>query len=792
MQQQISHYIVVKKLGAGGMGEVYLAEDTRLNRTVAVKILSKDFAANEERVLRFIREAKAASQLNHANVCTIHELGETEDGANYIVMEYVEGVPLDVKINGQPLNYSEVLDIAIQTADALDEAHSKGIVHRDIKPANLMITPRGQVKVLDFGLAKVAFDKFQSANSDIATLKQTTPGMMMGTVLYMSPEQALGKEVDTRTDIFSLGVVIYEMLTGQLPFAGETISETIVNIASSQPKAISAFNSQVPSDLEHIIRKCLEKDKDRRYQSAKDLLIDLKNLKRDSDAGVVINRFAIIEKPDHKQLIYKIAVAVVVMIILAALTYWLSRPQPVPTQSRLNSLLVLPLANAKADPGQEYLSDGLTENIINKLSQIPKLKVIARTTAFRYKGKEADAQSVGKELKVDVVMTGKVTQNADSLVVQTELVNVEDGTQIWGQRYNRRAKDLISVQEEIARDISEKMNLKLTGEEQQQLAKRSTQNSESYELLLKGRHLFMTWTVEGQKRAIEYFNQAVEKDPTYAPACAWLSGTYDQLGQRGAMPKAEAEQKAQAFARKALELDDSLAEGHAALGITRWRDWDWQGAEAELSRALELNPNWSDGLDIFATFLNTVGQFDKALLLTKRAYELDPLALNINQTLGQCLFLLERYDEAVEQYRKTLELYPNDVETRTRMAWTHIQTARFNDALTEINKVSALTEDSRESLFVSGYIYAITKKPDEAKKVIEQLKDFYFQHQGSAYPIATLYVALNENDQAIDWLEKAFVGREDRLTKLKTDVRFKKLQGDARYITLLNRIGLSS
>ncbi len=790
MQQQLSHYTIVKKLGAGGMGEVFLAEDTKLNRTVAVKILTKEFAANEERVMRFIREAKAASQLNHPNVCTIYDLGETEDGTKFIVMEYVEGLSLDAKINGQPLKYAEVLDIAIQTADALDEAHAKGIVHRDIKPANLMITPRGQVKVLDFGLAKLALDKFQNANSDLATLKQTTPGLMMGTVLYMSPEQALGKEVDARSDIFSLGVVIYEMLTGRLPFAGETISETIVNIASSQPKAISEFNSQVPADFEHIIRKCLEKEKDRRYQSISDLLIDLKNLKRDSDAGVIVNRFAASKKRD-KTLVYKIATATVIIASLVGVIYWLSGKGATPPPPRRNSLLVLPLANAKADPSSDYLSDGLTENIINNLSQIPKLKVIARTTAFRYKGKEADAQTVGKELKVDVVMTGKVTQNADSLVVQTELVNVEDGTQIWGQRYNRRAKDLISVQEEIARDISEKMNVKLTGDEQKQLAKRSTENSESYELLLKGRHLFMSWTVEGQKRALEYFNQAIDKDPAYAPAYAWVSGTYDQLGRRGAIEKAVAEQKAKDYAKKALELDASLAEAHAALGITRWRDWDWQGAETELSRAIELNPNWSDGLDIYATFLNITGQFDKALGLAKRAQDLDPLSLNINQTVGQTLLVMGRLDEAEEQYRKTLDLYPNDVETRTNLAWTYIQNDKFSEALAEINKVSALAGNSRESLLVSGYIYAVTKKTDEAKNVINQLKDFYHQGQSSPYVIATLYAAMNDQEQAFDWLEKALAERDDRLTKLKTDARFKRLQSDARYASLLLRLGLS-
>lgn len=795
-EEAIAHYRIIKKLGSGGMGEVYLAQDNKLNRCVAIKVLSEEYAADTERIALFIKEAKVVSTLNHPNVCVIHELGQTADGAYYMVMEYVEGETLEAKMNGQALDYKEALDIAIQVADALDEAHAKGIVHRDIKPANLMLTRRGQVKALDFGLAKVAINTFQSANSDISTLKQTKPGTLMGTILYMSPEQVLGKEVDHRTDIFSLGVVLYEMVTGRLPFAGTTLSQVIVEIATAQPESVLQLNRSLPATLGQIISKCLEKDISARYQSARQLLNDLQNLKRDNEAGHLAQPIEIEQRQPRSRknrvpwLWIKVALACVIITAFGAAAYRVFTSNFLAKENRIQSLIVLPLVNVKNDPNNEYLSDSITEDIINRLTQVPKLKVIARATAFRYKGRDADLQNIAKELKVDALVTGRMTVDGDNLTVQAELVNPSDGTQVWGEKYVRKAKDLMAIQEEIAREISKRLNLQLSGEEERQVAKPINTNSDSYELLIQGRYHFMKWTTEGQKKALELFTRAIEKDPNYAPAYAWLSGTYDQLGLRGDLPKAEAESKAREYAVKSLELDGSLAEGHAALGIIKWRDWDWTGAEQELSRAVELNPNWSDGLDIYASFLNTTGQLEKALQLSKRAIEIDPLSPNINLTLGKTLFLLRRYDDAAEQYRKTLDLYPNDSTTHLDLAWAYVQQAKFDKATEEMKKLSGLTEDNADRLLLSGYIQERTGKSQDAKMVIEKLEELAAKGRKVAYHLAVLCAAMGDNQQAVNWLEKAFAEHDYELSRVKLDARFDNLRADSRFTEIIRHLGL--
>ena len=798
ISQELSHYRIIRKLGAGGMGEVFLAEDTRLARQVAIKVLFKEDDVAEDRIARFLREARAISALNHPNVCTVYELGETSDGSHYIVMEYIEGQTLEAKVKGRALAYAEALDIAVQIADALAEAHARGIIHRDIKTANLMVNERGQVKVLDFGLAKIALEHFNSANSDIATMKQTTPGMMMGTVLYMSPEQAMGKPVDHQTDLFSLGVVIYEMVTGTLPFAGETISETIVKIASSSPPPISGFNRQVPPQLEQIIRRCLEKDKPRRYQHARELLADLQNLKRHSDAGLplpqVLHAAPLASAEPSRQSSWKparrLTLALLLVIALCAGIYWFLKSGLAGRDGRVQSLVVLPLVNASSDVNAEYLSDGITENLINRLSQLSGLKVIARTTAFRYKGRDADVQAVGNELKVDAVMAGRVVRENDQLTVQTELINVADGTQIWGQKYRRKANDLIAVEEEIAREISEKLNLTLRREEPRQAAAREAQNGEAYELLLKGRFHFLKWTPEGRKRAIEFFNAAVDKDPTFAAGYAWLSGAYDQLGVQGEMPYQEAETKAKAYATKALALDDQLAEAHAALGITRWRDWQWREAESELRRAVDLNPSWSDGLDIFASFLHMTGDLQEARALLERAQELDPLSLNINTTLANNMYLSRDYKAAAAQYRKTLDIYANDLEALHNLAWTYAQMADQAAALKAAQAADAIRESQLVPL-ISAYLAAMSGRADEAKRALDTLLSLPQQGRVAAYEMAVLYAAAGENDNAFAYLEKSLAGREAKLAKLKTDVRFDRLRNDAHFTSLLSRIGLA-
>jgi eukaryotic-like serine/threonine-protein kinase len=457
--QQIGSYKVLSLLGVGGMGEVYLAQDQRLDRTIALKILPTELASDPGRMRRFVQEAKAASALKHSNVATIYEIGEFE-GMRFIAMEYVEGQTLAARIEGRPLETAEILDIGVQVADALDEAHTKGITHRDIKPANNMLTQRGQVKVLDFGLAKIARPEGPVVRSDVSTVVSTETGVVLGTLQYMSPEQVLGKEVDHRTDIFSLGIVLYEMATGRLPFAGTSSSETTDRILHRQPEALARFNYNLPTELERITRKCLEKDRERRYQSSRELLVDLRNLKRESDSRVVLaGRGSRLEKVQRLKSASRRLVLLAGLALMSLGLYLLVR-RGMPTDKAIDSIAVLPFTNVNADANMEYLSDGITESLINSLSQLSKIQVKSRNSVFPYKGRETDAQAVGHELGVQAVLTGRISQHGDALLIGVELVNVRDNNQIWGEHYNRKLAEIVTVQEEISKEISEKLRLR--------------------------------------------------------------------------------------------------------------------------------------------------------------------------------------------------------------------------------------------------------------------------------------------------------------------------------------------
>ena len=521
--QSISHYQIISLLGKGGMGEVYRARDTKLDRTVALKILPADVATDAERMRRFVSEAKAASALNHPHVATIYEIGEAE-GVRFIAMEYVEGQTLAAKINGTPLAINEILELGSQIADALDEAHSKGITHRDIKPANVMLTPRGQVKVLDFGLAKIT--RPQSIDSNISTLAKTQSGVVMGTVPYMSPEQALGREVDQRSDLFSLGVVLYEMATGHSPFAGASTTETLDRILHAQPEAMARFNYDVPAELERIVRKCLEKERERRYQSARELVVDLRNLKREAGAkGMSAEPIAIAPKRS----LYRLRLAAILLVILALIAvsaYWLY-----PRSSAIESVAVLPFLNVGANPDTEYLSDGIAESLIRSLSQLPRLTVRSRDSAFRYKNRDVTAQLAGQELKVQAVLTGRVTQRGEDISISVELVDVNTNSHLWGEQYQQKLANLLQVQETIAREISDKLRLKLTSDEQSRLTKRYTENVEAYQLYQLGRYHWNKRTFEGFDNALKYFTQAIEKDPGYALAYSGLADAYTLLDE---------------------------------------------------------------------------------------------------------------------------------------------------------------------------------------------------------------------------------------------------------------------
>jgi serine/threonine protein kinase/Flp pilus assembly protein TadD len=782
--RSISHYQIISLLGKGGMGEVYCARDTRLERTLALKILSEEMSADGERMRRFSREAKAASSLNHPNIAHIYEIGEasTESGGvRFIAMEYVDGQTLAARINGHPLETGEIVEISSQIADALDEAHGKGITHRDIKPANVMLTPRGQVKVLDFGLAKIKRPAEQPVASDSSTIAKTEPGVVMGTVPYMSPEQALGREVDHRSDLFSLGVVLYEMATGRLPFSGANMSETLDRILHAQPEAMARLNYNAPAELERIGRKCLEKEPERRYQSARELLVDLKNLKRDSDSKAVSAEQAATSPERRLSRLNLAAIALILLMLVAAGIYLLAA-----RSQGIESVAVLPFVSP--DPNGEYLGDGIAESLINSLSQLRELKVIARTTAFRYKGKDLDPRTLGRDLKIGAVVTGKVVQQGDSLLVQVDLVNAEDGTQLWGGRYNRKLSDLLTVQEEIARQVSERLRLRLTNEERKQLTKRYTENIEAYQHYLKGRQFAEIRTVEAYQKAIEHYNQALRLDPNYALAYVGLADAY-YIGTRADKEKVRQSREA---AKRALAIDDSLGEAHTSLARILWQyDWNWQEAERELKRALELDPGSAFTHRIYGSYLASMGQHQQSVAHLKQAQQLDPLSPLINLNIGTMLYFAGETDQALVQIRKAEKLEANFVETIYHLGFVYAEKGMYAEAIAELNRAIPLSGMfAPRVISLLGYSYGLLGKRDEAIKKIDELKELSRRRYIQPYDIAIIYIGLGERDEAFKWLGQACQERNGFLVFLKVDPIFESLRTDPRFADLLRCVGL--
>jgi eukaryotic-like serine/threonine-protein kinase len=779
-------YKILDRLGAGGMGEVYLAQDSRLGRKVALKLMPRYFAQDAGRVRRFKQEARAASALSHPHVATIYEIGEAEAGT-YIAMEYVEGQTVGSKIQGRPLETKEILEIAAQVADALDAAHSKGVIHRDIKSANIMVTERVQAKVLDFGLAKIAAANLKSWVTATSPAAVTEPGMVMGTIDYMSPEQALGKELDQRTDLFSLGVVMYEMATGRLPFSGSTPTETIDRITHTPPEAIARFNYEVPGELERIIRKCLEKDRERRYQTARELLVDLRNLKRDSDSGAVVTSAVGLHDPIRRWLLFGLGLVLVVSVGIG--TYLFVGGNRAAEKS-VSSMVVLPFVNTNGDPNSEYVSDGITESLINSLSRLPGLKVMARTTAFRYKGRESDPQAVGRELKVDVVMTGKVIQQGERLILQADLVNVADGAEIWGEKYNRRLSDIFGVQEEIAGEISGKLGLRLSGEDKKLLSKRYTESTEAYQLYLKGRYYWNKRTPETIKRAIEYFQQATEKDPGYALAFAGMADAYASLPITSDVPPKDAFPKAKQAAARALEIDDGLAEAHSPMGfVTFWFDRDWARGESHYKRSIEINPNYPYSRFEYAICLSILGRFEEAMIEARRALELDPLSLANNSLTGQILFHARQYDQAIDQLQKAIEIEPNFWIAHMVLGKVYVQKRMYRDAIDELQKAFKFSEGNTEAISLMGYTYAVSGQREQAEKLLGELKASSKERYVPASNVALVYAGLGETNQALDWLDKAFDERDVHVLLLKAVPHWDGIRTDPRFTRLLQRIG---
>jgi serine/threonine protein kinase/TolB-like protein/Tfp pilus assembly protein PilF len=986
-------YEIRSPIGAGGMGEVYLAYDAQLDRPVALKLLPQDVTKDEDRLRRFQQEARATSALNHPNILTIFEIGEAE-GTYFIATEFIDGVTLREYMGRGRMKPFEVLEVSVQVASALAAAHAAGIVHRDIKPENIMVRTDGYVKVLDFGLAKLDEQRTTTSPSAL-TLADTGPGIVIGTVTYMSPEQARGLRVDERTDIFSFGVVLYEMLAGRAPFGGPTPSDVIVAILDREPQPLVSTLPDAPPEMQRIVSKALSKERDDRYQTVTDMLADLRGLKRKLEFETVDLRVTRPAEISHRDSVEKTTradaqtvqvraggretddnqaaatlmldsnqpatpeIAHVLFMDLVgfskhrinqqsylqqklneivshtdefrraqnsgqmickstgdgmALVFFVDPEAPVrcalqvsralldnrdialrmgvhsgpvlrtidanrqkdvagsginiaqrvmdcgdaghillsktmadvlqeigdrdehlddlgttrvkhdvevhlfnlytdelgnparpagmaqPTvvtrqtltsgkRTHIDSLAVLPLTNVGSDPGTEYLSDGITESIINTLSQLPQLRVMARATVFRYKGKEVDVQEVRRDLNVRAVMMGRVLQFGDNLVIKTELVDTEDGSQLWGDEYRRKSADIFEVQEEISKEISEKLKLKLTGEEKKLLAKRYTDNTEAYRLYLKGRFCLSKTTKEALNNAIRHFRQAIDVDPDYALAYAGLADAYYALSSNH-LPANEAMPKARAAAEQALKFDEELSEAHASLGLVKaFYEWDWSGAESEYRRAIELNPGYASAHHWYGWYLALMGRLNEAIAEVKQASELDPLSLEINSDLGLSFFFARRYEQAIEQFEKALEMDPNSIWTRFFMGWAREQKGDYAKAIEEYKRVAQL-DDSPLIMAALGHTFVMAGRRDEAVEILEEMKRLAESRHVSSYHFTILHAALGEKDEAFEWLEKSYKAREEALVWLKVDPRLDTIRTDPRFIDLQRRVGL--
>jgi serine/threonine protein kinase/tetratricopeptide (TPR) repeat protein len=835
LPKAIAHYRILKRLGKGGMGDVFLAEDTKQhNRKVALKVLPPELTKEENRLRRFKQEARAVLTLNHPNILTVFEIGEA-DSTFYIATEFIEGETLRQCLWQNPLKLDEALGIAIQVAMALEAAHAAGIVHRDVKPENIMLREdrfvRDRfVKVLDFGLAKLTERETPSTDPEAVTMQisHTNPGAVLGTTGYMSPEQAQGEAIDPRSDIFSLGVVVYEMVAGRQPFGGPTESHVMVSIIDHEPAPLTSQAPEAPRHLERIVSKALAKDRNKRYQTVTDFKLDLEQLReelrfsdseiREQTAPIVTRQTqststlsapASVTRPEHAapghasvpggSLFSKLAQhKALVLLALAGLLVVVAVFYFYPSPREIDSVAVLPFVNDSNDPNAEYLSEGITESIIRSLSQLPNLKVMSRSAVFRFKGPNIDPQEAGKSLKVGAVLAGRLVKQDNRLIIKTELIDVSDGSQLWGGEYNNDLSDIFTVQDQISRAISEKLRVQLTGEDVERLEKRYTRDAEAYELYLKGRYF---WNKRGEvalRNGIRYFQEAEQKDPTYALAYSGLADSYSLLSDIGVVRPADEMPKARAAAQKAVDIDPTLAEAYTSRAFVKLAyDWDWLGAEADFKKALELNSKYATAHQWYASYLMQMGKFGPAKDEIEKAHQLDPLSPIINSNSGLYAYYEHRYDDAIQHYDKTLEMVPDFWVARHYRGLAHAMKGTHEQAIEDFRGLldspgngplkEGAVESNPEVAASLGFAYAVAGKRKEAEGILTRLQKLSQQRYVSPRYIAIIHTALDNKEQAIASLNKAFDSRHPGLVLIRIDPLFDRLRSEEGFKQLVQR-----
>jgi serine/threonine-protein kinase len=829
----LGRYEIRSKLGAGAMGEVYLAEDTQLQRKVAVKVLPADVASNQDRMRRFVQEAQAAAALNHPNIAHVYEIGES-NGVNFIAMEFIDGRTLREFIRPGQTDLRKLLRYLQHIAEGLAKAHTAGIVHRDLKPDNIMVTRDGHAKILDFGLAKLiepqghASDRGEGMSDEIATAVtalHSTPGIVRGTAGYMSPEQAQGKtgEVDHRSDIFSFGCILYEAATGWKAFAGQDVLDSLHKIVYAPTPLIKEANPTAPDELQRIVRRCLAKDPEERYQTIKEVVIELKHVRRELEQASLDTSVPLFtpamttsapgtHSDAHQSLTTSIPpaslstrassaeylvtgikqhrlAAIVSLVVLAVgivvvAAYLRARRSEV----AIESIAVLPFVNTSGDASTDYLSDGITESLINSFSQLSGLRVVPRSTVFRYKGQQLDPLEIGRKLGVRAVLTGRVVQLGDTVNIQTELIDVDKNSQLWGEQYNRKLADIQAVQGEISAQILERLRLRLSNEEQQNRKKYSPP-PEAYQAYLKGRHYFFQHKEESYKKAIDSFNQAISLAPKYALAYAGLASVYTETSS-SYFPPTEAMPKAKEAVNTALALDGSLAEAHVALAeVYWWGDWNFSAAEQELKQAIELSPNDAMIRIEYGNFLARLGRSEEAMASANKAMELDSISPFVNGNLASILYFTHQPDRLLEQANRMLEMDPNSNVAHAWLGRAYMQKQLYDQAIPELQKF--VDPQSGDGLTQLGYSYGMAGRKSEALKTLAELEAVAQRRYSSPVRIACVYIGLGDKERALEWLEKGFTGRSDHLTQLKMDPMFDSLRPDPRFADLMRRVGFT-